>query len=414
MGKGHKDDDKQYEEPPLEAQLNIDADELAGIFQQRSGKSRPIVHILPSCPAMLLIRGISITSNYRKQLIRASVEPAYIQYLQYKLAWSDEAVTMIARKSLSLALLRINRDVVIIKICNDLLPTAETLYKRNYQNRNTCIMCSKRETRDHLLRCKEPSRIKWRRQFITVLHNRLVYLETDFSPEETLYTVVEEWLETESVNISKYPTRFHQAIQSQSLIGWRHLLSGKISQEWLKLQETSTKVTIGRKRLSYVWGASLAEVLLKQFIKLWELRNEEVHGKTAELQEQIRKDKLGKVVRQLNELRDQARPSDMCLFHSDMKAYIEKSNAQSIASYISSHKKAIANSIKEWAGASHVGIASIVDWIRNNNSSEQIDRIYSRQRRGLPNESGKKERLRIARARRAVEKTRRQASIVGY
>jgi hypothetical protein len=97
-----------------------------------------------------------------------------------------------------------------------------------------------------------------------------------------------------------------------------------------------------------------------------------------------------------------------------MKAYIEKSNAQSIASYISSHKKAIANSIKEWAGASHVGIASIVDWIRNNNSSEQIDRIYSRQRRGLLNESRKKERLRIARARRAVEKTRRQASIVGY
>ena len=77
----------------------------------------------------------------------------------------------------------------------------------------------------------------------------------------------------------------------------------------------------------------------------------------------------------------------MCLFHSDMKAYIEKSNAQSIASYISSHKKAIANSIKKWAGASHVGIASIVDWIRNNNSSEQIDRIYSRQRRGLLNES---------------------------
>jgi hypothetical protein len=173
-----------------------------------------------------------------------------------------------------------------------------------------------------LLRCKEPSRIKWRRQFITVLHNRLVYLETDFSPEETLYTVVEEWLETESVNISKYLKRFHQEIQSQSLIGWRHLLLGKISQEWLKLQETSTKVTICRKRLSYVWGASLAEVLLKQFIKLWELRNEEVHGKTAELQEQIRKDKLGKVVRQLNELRDQARPSDMCLFHSDMKAYI--------------------------------------------------------------------------------------------
>jgi hypothetical protein len=79
---GHQDDNAIYDDLPLEAQLNIDADELAGIFQQRSGKSRPIVHMLPSCPAMLLIQGISITSNCRKQLIRASVEPTYIQYLQ--------------------------------------------------------------------------------------------------------------------------------------------------------------------------------------------------------------------------------------------------------------------------------------------------------------------------------------------
>ena len=67
--KGHQDDNEQYDDLPLEAQLNLDADELAGLFQQRSGMSRPIVHMMPSCPAMLLIRGISVTSNYCKQLI---------------------------------------------------------------------------------------------------------------------------------------------------------------------------------------------------------------------------------------------------------------------------------------------------------------------------------------------------------
>jgi hypothetical protein len=82
--KGHQDNNKTYEELPLEAQLNIDADELAGEFQEEYGKFRPLVHVLPSCPAMLAMRGISITSNYRKQLIRAYVEPQYIQHLQYK------------------------------------------------------------------------------------------------------------------------------------------------------------------------------------------------------------------------------------------------------------------------------------------------------------------------------------------
>jgi hypothetical protein len=39
-----------------------------------------MIHTLPSCPAMISIGGISVTSNYRKQLIRAYVEPGYIEY----------------------------------------------------------------------------------------------------------------------------------------------------------------------------------------------------------------------------------------------------------------------------------------------------------------------------------------------
>jgi hypothetical protein len=412
--KGHQDDDKQYDDLSLEAQLNIDADELAGVFQQQSGKSRPIVNMLPSCPALLLIRGISVTSNYRKQLIRASVEPTYIQYLQYKFGWSDEVVLAIAWKSLSLAIPRIKRDVIITKICNDLLPTATTLYKRKYQHHDTCVLCSKKETRDHILRCNEPTRIKWRRKMLSALRSRLLYLETDFSLGETLCTAVAEWIETETVDINKYPEKYHKAIKSQHHIGWRHMFSGKISQEWLRLQEQSTKVTTGHKRLSYVWGASIVEVLLKQFVLLWELRNEEVHGKTAEKQEQIRKTKLSETVRKLNDQREQARPSDMCLFHPDIDEYIEQSNSQAIASYISSHKRAISNSIKQWATASHLGVTSIINWVSGNNSREQIERIHSRQRKSLLHNSRKKDKARLARIRKELDKNQRQTSIAGY
>jgi hypothetical protein len=61
----------------LEVQLNVDADKYAGDFQLANGTFRPIVSLLPSCDAMLSIRGISVTSNYRKQLIRAFVEPEF-------------------------------------------------------------------------------------------------------------------------------------------------------------------------------------------------------------------------------------------------------------------------------------------------------------------------------------------------
>lgn len=81
--KGNQDNDTPYADLSLEAQLNIDADALAGEYQEVYGTYWPLVNILPSCPAMLTIRGISVTSNYRKQLTRAYVEPEYMQYLQY-------------------------------------------------------------------------------------------------------------------------------------------------------------------------------------------------------------------------------------------------------------------------------------------------------------------------------------------
>ena len=139
---------------------------------------------------------------------------------------------------------------------------------------------------------------------LTALRSRLTFLETDFPLAETLCTTVAELIETEKVMISKYPTQFHKAIKSQSHIGWQHIFSGKISQEWLKLQEQSTNATVGQKRLSYVWGASIVELLLNQYISLWELRNEEVHRKTAEKQEHIRKTKLSETVCKLNNQKD--------------------------------------------------------------------------------------------------------------
>jgi hypothetical protein len=140
--KGHQDNNKNKEDLPLEAQLNIEADKLAGKYQEEYGKYRPIINMLPSCPAMLTIQGISVTSNYRKQLIKAYVEPEYIGYLMRQFEWNEEIVNIISWKSLSLAIQTIQRDVLLTKVCNNLLPAAVTLHKMRYQNNDTCIMCN--------------------------------------------------------------------------------------------------------------------------------------------------------------------------------------------------------------------------------------------------------------------------------
>jgi hypothetical protein len=195
--------------------------------------------MLPSCPAMLSIQGISVTSNYRKQLIRAYVEQEYIGYLMRRFEWNEEIINIISWKCLSLAVQRIQRDVLLTKVCNDLLPTAVTLCKMRYQNNDSCVICNQKETRDHIMLCKAPSRIKWKRKLIGAMRNRFEYLETEFEIGKAMCRAIAEWLESGTVDETQYPNRFTRAITSQTMIGWRHLFASKISQEWLTLQEES-------------------------------------------------------------------------------------------------------------------------------------------------------------------------------
>ena len=202
--KGHQDNNTKYEDLPLEAQLNIDADELAGEYQEEQGQFHPMIHTLPSCPAMLSKGGISVTSNYRKQLIRAYVEPKYMEYLQYKFGWSNDTITGIVWKCLKLATQRINRDVLLTKICNDLLPTATVLRKRKYPNSDKCVMCNKQETRDHMMICEAQSQIKWRRSCMSAIRKQMDKMGTESELKVMISTAIAECLETGQVDISQY------------------------------------------------------------------------------------------------------------------------------------------------------------------------------------------------------------------
>ena len=122
-------DTKSREEISMETKLNVAVKQLAGKYQDQLGSYRPITHMYPSASAVLEINRMTITSNIRHQLIKAYTEPRYIQCLQDKNKWVNNTVQSIAWKFLSLGLKRIDRQVVLMKICNDLLPTAIILQK---------------------------------------------------------------------------------------------------------------------------------------------------------------------------------------------------------------------------------------------------------------------------------------------
>ena len=278
---GHQDNDTDFEKLPLDAQLNVEADALAEDYYSDTVQSKPVTHVLPACPAMLVLNGITVSNNYKKHLIRAYTEPMYISYLRDKFNWSDALIQLIAWKSLSCGIRRVQRNCLVTKICNDLLPTAVTLRKWNYQQNDSCCLCGALETREHLIICKDPSRTKWKIQYMTAARKRLQQLGTKPGLIDVLCSTITDWFDTQNVTTKKYSKQYHRAIVSQSNIGWRQIFMGKLSQEWEKLQGP-TKTAQGKTRPAYLWGASLVEISLNYMILLWEQRNRDVHGSTKE------------------------------------------------------------------------------------------------------------------------------------
>ena len=395
----------------MKAQLNIDADALAGLFQRDHGKYLPKVQMLPSCPAVLNIRGITITSNFRHQLQRAYVEPQYVAYLQDKFEWSNATAEIVAWKSLSIGIRRTGRDVLTTKVCNDLMPTAASLKKRKYQLNDQCCLCGKEETRDHMIRCNDATRLQWRRKYIRLIRHRLEYLETDVGLMETFCQAVTEWFDHEKVNIDKYPVKYHRALITQNNIGWRHIFMGRISQEWLEIQG-SKMTTNGTRREAYIWGASVVEVSITSFIELWEQRNEEVHGKTEAQKQNRRLAKLSTEVRHLHSMRHLTRPSDDFLFYDDdeLEQFLEKATATTAANFISTNKRIIKHSIVAAKKQAITHTKNILHWLKPIKDGG-IERIQKWKRNRLVHDafSKKKKRKEVTAAPREM-----QSSLVGY
>ena len=168
---------------------------------------------------------------------------------------------------------------------------------------------------------------------------------------------------------------------TQENIGWSHMFAGHISQEWIKLHENSRRTNDSENQndQSYLWGTALVEVLLSEFVRLWELRNQEIHGETKERNEILPKKRLTIETKRLNSLREDARPGDRFLFHENVDEFIEKSTAKRIGSWVRSHRVAIKNSVLKWKKSSVSGTKSILDWLSTANTSQNIAKVYKRQ-----------------------------------
>ena len=364
--KGHQDDDDDVINLDHAANMNIIADGIAGDFNQEQGKIIPCSPLLPSCPAQLRIGGITVSSNYKQQIFNAYTEPRYIKYVMDRFGWNETVVTSIAWKCYKLANKRIKRTSLVTKISNDLLPTAARMCKMHLQTASKCAQCDEVETFDHIVRCECESRAQWRRSVTGDLRKTMLRYSTHDDIIQCMIECVDQWFKDGFVIPEDHPECFRNAIWEQNQIGWRHLFMGKLSREWLaKHSEMKVGKPIAKntKRVDdYIWGGAIAELLLNHSIQVWELRNKELHG--DEGCSKVRKQRLDLEVRELQLLKDDARPQDAFMFITDVDKYLEKATVSTLTTYLAMTKKAILSSVKRWKKNKEAGVNSVIEWLQ--------------------------------------------------
>jgi hypothetical protein len=87
---GHQDQHKQYEDLPLDAQLNVDADKEEGYFQSMHATVMcPTAPLLPSTKAQLHIGTQTITGHYPAAIRLAAAKPDSRAYIQERNEWEE-------------------------------------------------------------------------------------------------------------------------------------------------------------------------------------------------------------------------------------------------------------------------------------------------------------------------------------
>ena len=149
---------------------------------------------------------------------------------------------------------------------------------------------------------------------------------------DTFNSALTEWLDHGQVTHSEHPASHQDALHSKWKIGWSHVFTGHLSQDWEKLQgDTQMGKTIHE---ATDWASNLVTLILQQVIILWETGNEELHDKTKAEKTMKLLNHQKHTIAKLMELKPKCLARDHHLFPSTSDTPLTESSTTKLANWI--------------------------------------------------------------------------------
>ncbi len=90
-------------------------------------------------------------------------------------------------------------------------------------------------------------------------------------------------------------------IDSQSAIGWKHLIFGRLSSEWLRVQDehVATEKLDSGKFSGKTWATQVIKHIWQRLQALWLLRNKSLHGDTFQANTATQRTRIAPLIERL-------------------------------------------------------------------------------------------------------------------
>lgn len=159
--KSHQDNKMPYSSLSLHAQLNVDADHLAGQVEASTPNANSHVTLIEGSGVLLHLHEGTVTTKQQHYLRYTASAPALITYMRTKYKWditTHESIDWSAHR-LSLQRYYFKRQF-IVKYVHEWLPVGHLVSKYSPTHKTSCPMCNLYKDFDHFLGCKELSSIR--------------------------------------------------------------------------------------------------------------------------------------------------------------------------------------------------------------------------------------------------------------
>jgi hypothetical protein len=326
--RGHQDDHKDYEDLPLDAQLNCDADHEAVNYQTIHAMYRPTVPRIELNCAQLHIQGATINSGYKPAIRNAYSEKPILDYIRSRNSWSQPTMSTINLTAHQQALSRMSaRHTQLVKLCHDIMPTSRITHRYNPLHTPNCFLCkSEVEDLTHLLRCTHPDRKPWQHRLFTALRATCERQNTRSYLVDILIEGLSSWLSSTTIDKASFPSTFHPLIDEQSQLGWRQLFQGRLSNEWARLQDVYLRRihSTANSKSGLLWTTSIITTIWKEFFLMWDARNTAVHGKDSTSRHIARINRATIEIKHLHKKQPDVLATDRDLFIGDTPAAVDQ------------------------------------------------------------------------------------------